>query len=161
MKIGPDTGTASPNVIGNVFGGGAGVKTHGYSALTRGNTYVTVQSEAQVGHNVYGGGQIAAVGKYYLGTEENQSQHPGLSVGMPYSLVDEGLGICNVTVKGAATITGSVFGGGKGKDPENLDFAKPEGTAASNYHTESYEINSHMPKRMMNDYAGKNTYWEY
>ena len=161
VKIGPDTGTASPNIIGNVFGGGAGVKTHGYSALVRGNTYVTVQSSAQVGHNVYGGGQIAAVGKYYLVTADNVADHPGLSVGMPYSLVDDGLGICNVTVKGGATITGSVFGGGKGKEPENLNFAKPQGEEATNYHTSTYDIDDHMPKRMMNDYAGKNTYWEY
>jgi hypothetical protein len=150
VKIGPDTGTGSPNILGNVFGGGAGVKTHGYSALVRGNTYVTVQSEAQVGHNVYGGGQIAAVGKYYLN-----------AAGMPYSLVDDALGICNVTVKGDATITGSVFGGGKGKEPENLNFVKPQGVEATNYHTNTYDIDNHMPKRMMNDYVGKNTYWEY
>jgi hypothetical protein len=161
VKIGPDTGTSEPTIEGNVFGGGAGVKTHGYSALVRGNTYVTLQSKAKVEHNVYGGGQIAAVGKYYLVTEDNQAEHPGLEVGMPYSLVNEELGICNVTVKGDAEITGSVFGGGKGKEPENLDFTKPQGTATSNYHTESYEINDHMPKRMMNDFAGKNTYWEY
>ena len=147
VKIGPDTETASPNIFGNVFGGGAGLKTHGYAALVRGNTYVTVQSSAQVGHNVYGGGQIAAVGKYYLNT-----------AGMPYSLVDDGLGICNVTVKGDAAITGSVFGGGKGKDPETFDFAKPSG---SDYHTSSYNIDTHMPKRMMNYYDDHNTYWEY
>ena len=150
VKIGPDSETASPNIYGNVFGGGAGVKTHGYSALVRGNTYVTIQSSAQVGHNVYGGGQIAAVGKYYLN-----------AAGMPYSLVNDQLGICNVTVKGSAAITGSVFGGGKGKDPENLDFVKPQGVEATNYHTESYDIDDHMPKRMMNYYENHNTYWEY
>ena len=161
VKIGPDSGTSTPVVEGSVFGGGAGVKTHGYSALVRGNTYVTVQSSAQVGHNVYGGGQIAAVGKYYLVTDDNQTEHPGLSVGMPYSLVDDGLGICYVTIKGDAEITGSIFGGGKGKVPENLDYTKPQGAAASDYHTTSYDIDAHMPKRMMNDYARKNTYWEY
>ncbi len=153
-----DDENSDPQILGNVFGGGEGLKTHGYSALVRGNTYVTVQSSANVGHNVYGGGQIAAVGKYYLVTAENQAAHPGLSIGMPYSLVSDELGICNVTIKDNATITGSVFGGGKGKEPENLDFAKPSG---SDYHTSSYNIDVHMPKRMMNDYAGKNTYWEF
>ena len=161
VKIGPDTGTASPNIIGNVFGGGAGVKTHGYSALVRGNTYVTVQSSAQVGHNVYGGGQIAAVGKYYLVDAAYKEAHPesNLEIGMPYSLVSDELGICNVTVIGSAAITGNVFGGGKGKEPETFDFEKPSGT---DFHTASYDIdNGHMPKRMMNDYPGKNPYWEY
>ena len=158
VKVGPETGIGSPEVKGHVFGGGAGLKTHGYSALVRGNTYVTVQSSAKVSHNVYGGGMIAAVGKYYLVTAENLSEHPGLSVGMPYSLVNDGLGICNVTVKGDADITGSVFGGGKGKKPDNLNFAEPSG---ADYHTDSYDIDDHMPKRMMNDYAAKNTYWEY
>ncbi len=162
VKVGPDTGIGSPEIKGNVFGGGAGLKTHGYSALVRGNTYVTVQSSAKVNHNVYGGGQIAAVGKYYLVTTENLSAHPGLSVGMPYSLVSDELGICNVTVKGDADISGSVFGGGKGKEPEeNLDFTAPETNQTDNYHTNSYDIDDHMPKRMMNDYANKNTYWEY
>ena len=135
VKIGSDTGTGSPNILGNVFGGGAGVKTHGYSALVRGNTYVTVQSEAQVGHNVYGGGQIAAVGKYYLVDAAYKEAHPesNLEIGMPYSLVSDELGICNVTVIGSAAITGNVFGGGKGKEPENYTFAD----------------NAHRPKRMM------------
>ena len=122
VKIGPDSGSGSPEIMGNVFGGGAGVKTHGYSALTRGNTYVTVQSGAKVGHNVYGGGQIAAVGKYKVKLKNNPLTPPDapadLPVGMPYSLVSDNLGICNVTVKGSAEITGNVFGGGKGKDPE-------------------------------------------
>ena len=135
VKIGPDTGTASPNIIGNVFGGGAGVKTHGYSALVRGNTYVTVQSSANVKHNVYGGGQIAAVGKYYLVDAAYKEAHPesNLEIGMPYSLVSDELGICNVTVIGSAAITGSVFGGGKGKEPETYTFAD----------------NANRPKRMM------------
>ena len=161
VKIGPDEGTSTPDIKGNVFGGGAGVKTHGYSALVRGNTYVTVQSSAQVGHNVYGGGQIAAVGKYYLVDAAYKEAHPesNLEIGMPYSLVSDELGICNVTVIGSAAITGNVFGGGKGKEPETFDFEKPSGT---DFHTASYDIdNGHMPKRMMNDYPGKNPYWEY
>ena len=164
VKIGPDSGTSEPTIKGNVFGGGAGVKTHGYSALVRGNTYVTVQSSANVEHNVYGGGQIAAVGKYYLVDAQYKLDHPetNLEIGMPYSLVSDGLGICYVTVKGGAEITGSVFGGGKGKTPENFDYTAPQ--SGDDYHGENegdYDIVDHMPKRMMNDFAGKNTYWEY
>ena len=40
-------------ITGNVFGAGAGIKTHGYSALVRGNSDVTVQGAAQVGGSVY------------------------------------------------------------------------------------------------------------
>ena len=123
VKIGPDTGIGSPDVKGNVFGAGAGVETHGYSALVRGNTYVTIQSSAKVGESVYGGGKIAAVGKYYLVNQEYLDTHPGtkLEIGMPYSLVSDELGICTVNVKGKAQIgykgTGHVFGAGKGQEP--------------------------------------------
>ena len=57
-------GTGKPNITGNVFGAGAGVKTHGYSALVRGDATVTVQGVAQVGGSVYGGGEIASVGRF-------------------------------------------------------------------------------------------------
>ena len=118
VTIGPETGTSNTDIKGSVFGAGAGVKTHGYSALVRGNTYVTVQGDARVEENVYGGGQIAAVGKYNLVTKTNQSEHPELEVGMPYSLVDENLGICNVTIQGSADIAGNVFGAGQGVVPK-------------------------------------------
>ena len=144
VKIGPDSGSDAPEIKGDVFGAGAGKETHGYSALVRGNTTVTVQGEAKVYENVYGGGEIAAVGKYYLVDEAYKAAHPEskLEVGMPYSLVDENLGVCNVTIKGSAKIgyngTGHVFGGGKGKVP-----AYYLGT------TESYASINDMPYRMM------------
>ena len=72
VKIGPDTGTGAPTINGSVFGAGAGVETHGYSTLVRGNTTVTVQSGAKVKQNVYGGGEIAAVGKYSLVSRPRQ-----------------------------------------------------------------------------------------
>ena len=104
-------GTASGTdveISGNVFGAGAGKETHGYSALVRGNATVTVQGNAQVGKNVYGGGEIAAVGRYGLDGS-----------GMPNTLVSGGE--CTVTVKGYAEIgykgTGHVFGAGMGVTP--------------------------------------------
>ena len=88
--------------IGNsVFGAGAGLATHGYSALVRGNTTVTVEDNAQIGHSVYGGGQIASVGKYGL----DEHKMPSILLGGGYCIVD---------VKGSAHVTGDVFGAGKG-----------------------------------------------
>ncbi len=126
---------SKPTIIGNVFGAGAGLKTHGYSALVRGNTEVTVQGVAKVGKSVYGGGEIATVGKYNLvqktdvDTPEHRTQfladHPGvdplIEVGMPYSIVSDNLGICTVSVKDNAVIgqsgAGDIFGAGKGIIP--------------------------------------------
>ena len=112
---GTANGTAAPAITGSVFGGGAGVETHGYSALTRGNTTVTVEGNASVGHSVYGGGEIASVGKYGLDTDN-----------MPSIL--QGGGYCYVTVKGYATIEADVFGAGEGVkshfDSTNSDVTK-------------------------------------
>ena len=112
---GTANGTAAPTITGSVFGGGAGVETHGYSALVRGNTTVNVEGNAAVGHSVYGGGEIASVGKYGL---DNQN--------MPSIL--QGGGYCYVTVKGYATITKDVFGAGEGVkshfDKDNVDESK-------------------------------------
>ena len=104
IGVGTGEGSFAPNITGSVFGGGAGLETHGYSALVRGNTTVTVQGNATVGNSVYGGGEIASVGKY--GLDENE---------MPSILM--GGGSCYVTVQGHATIGSDVFGAGKGIDP--------------------------------------------
>ena len=56
--------SAAPTITGSVYGAGAGLATHGYSALVRGNAAVTVQGTALVGGSVYGGGEIASVGKF-------------------------------------------------------------------------------------------------
>ena len=70
-------------------------------------------------------------------TLDNKDQHPGLEVGMPYSLVDENLGVCSVNVKGSAEVTGHVYGAGKGVVPHYYT------------NTESYTSTDDMPKRMM------------
>ena len=119
VKVGNGEGTAGgasvPIITGSVFGGGAGVETHGYSALVRGNTKVTVEGNAGVGHNVYGGGEIASVGRYALDSNK-----------MPSIL--QGGGYCYVTVQGRATIGDDVFGAGKGITPHfdktNSDVTK-------------------------------------
>ena len=108
VTIGPETGTCTLDIKGSVFGAGKGVVTHGYSALVRGNTTVTVQSNAVVEKSIYGGGEIASVGKYGLDAK-----------GMPSEL--KGGGDCVVTILGAVQIGtnggGNVFGAGKGETP--------------------------------------------
>ena len=128
VTIGSATGDSAPTITGSVFGAGAGVETHGYSALVRGNTAVIVQGNAKVGNSVYGGGQIAAVGRY------------SLTNGMPTGLVSGGQ--CKVTIRGNAEIgtvsQGDVFGAGMGVTPHYY----PVGT-------DSYSDNGDKPKRMM------------
>ena len=121
--------TSAPTVQGNLFGAGKGVNTHGYSALVRGNATVTVQGDAKIGHSVYGGGEIASVGRYNVADAAYHTAHPEVEVGMPYSLANSGSGYCTVIVRGNAEIgpdgmqmtrnggpddTGHVFGAGKG-----------------------------------------------
>ena len=133
VTIGLEEGTGEPVIEGNVFGAGRGAHTHGYAALVRGNTTVTVQGEAKVRKSVYGGGEIASVGKYNIADAAYHAEHPEVLVGMPYSLVSDNKGICNVIVKGNAVIgpegsmemkaaggpddIGHVFGAGKGVLP--------------------------------------------
>lgn len=119
VNIGEGDGTAggssTPTIRASVFGGGAGVETHGYSALVRGNTYVTVKGNAVIGHSVYGGGEIASVGRYGLDEQK-----------MPSIL--QGGGYCYVKVQGYAQITDDVFGAGEGITPhfdkDNSDHSK-------------------------------------
>ena len=66
VEIGSAAESDAPEVKGSVFGAGAGLETHGYSALVRNNTNVTVQGYAKVRNNIYGGGEIAAVGRYWV-----------------------------------------------------------------------------------------------
>ena len=117
VKIGDGAGvaegepTSAPNITLSVFGAGKGLATHGYSALVRGNTEVTVEGNAKVGKSVYGGGEIASVGRYGLNADK-----------MPNILLDGGE--CKVNVQGYAVIgpenasddKGNVFGAGKGVD---------------------------------------------
>ena len=143
VTIGSATGDSAPTITGSVFGAGAGVETHGYSALVRGNTAVIVQGNAKVGNSVYGGGQIAAVGRYGLD-----------SSGMPSTLVSGGE--CVVTVQGNAVIgangIGNVFGAGMGVDESKKTY--------------TYADNANRPKRMMT-YASElytdanKTFWEF
>ena len=128
---GVENGTKTPIIYGSVFGAGSGRKTHGYSALVRGNSTVTVQGNAWVQKSVYGGGEIATVGKYTVDA----------SSGLP--TIPERGGLCTVTVKGWAEIgpdnmqmtadggpddTGYVFGACKGTLPYDgyTDAQKPQ-----------------------------------
>ena len=118
--------TPAPLIKGSVFGAGAGVETHGYAALMRGNSAVTIQGNANVRQSVYGGGEIASVGRYWVKTLPKLDGAPdppeGLPLGMPYETRSGG--DCTVIVRDNAIIgsdgtddAGNVFGAGKGVDP--------------------------------------------
>ena len=108
VKIGPDTGNDIADIKGNVFGAGAGLETHGYSALLRGDVIVTVQGKAEVGGSVFGGGEIASVGRFTV------------VKGLPTKPLSGGS--CVVTIKddakiGTGSTGGDVFGTCKGVEP--------------------------------------------
>lgn len=118
--------TSAPLIKGSVFGAGAGVETHGYAALMRGNSAVTIQGNAKVNQSIYGGGEIASVGRYWVKTLPKLDDAPeppeGLPLGMPYETRSGG--DCTVIVRDNAIIgsdgtddAGNVFGAGKGVDP--------------------------------------------
>ena len=128
IGTGTGSGTFAPTIHGNVFGAGAGLETHGYSALVRGNSNVTIGGSAAVRKNVYGGGKAATVGKYWVShfsEDPNEAPPAGFPDGMPYKTRDGGF--CRVTIQGQATIgpasgdaseeAGQVFGAGKGVSP--------------------------------------------
>ena len=128
----PGDATSAPAIAGNVFGAGKGISTHGYSALVRGKSSVTVEGNAKVGGTVYGGGEIASVGRFNVADEAYHASHPEVPIGMPYSLKEDQAayksGTCEVVIGGYAEIgpddmqmpqfTGHVFGAGKGFLPE-------------------------------------------
>ena len=108
----PANETPAPTIAGNVFGAGAGKETHGYSALLRGDAKLTIQGNARIGLNVYGGGEEASVGRFKI------------VGGLPSEPEDDGSGDCTVNVRGNAVIgtntdenitdKGNVFGTCKG-----------------------------------------------
>ena len=118
---GSATGTAAPVITKRVFGAGKGLPTHGYSALVRGNTEVTVEGNASIGISVYGGGEIASVGRYGLNAQK-----------MPNILLEGGE--CKVTIQGYAVVgpqnaaddEGNVFGAGRGVDTPYDNTNKPQ-----------------------------------
>ena len=132
IGVGTGEGTFAPVIYGSVFGAGKGLETHGYSALVRGNSTVTIQGNAKVGYNVYGGGEMSTVGRYWvknipttLCEGETQPTPPSdLPDEMPYKTRRGGKS--TVTVQGKAQIgpgngatenAGHVFGAGKGVTP--------------------------------------------
>ena len=130
--------TSAPVIKGYVYGGGQGVATHGYSGLARGNSTVTIQGKAKVESSVYGGGELATMGRYVVVD------------GLPTTPI-AGLGICTVTIRDNAEIGrdnmvmlhldneghvingedgkplppddyGHVFGAGRGASPGNYTY---------------------------------------
>ena len=171
-----EAGTSSPLIKGSVFGGGKGKETHGYAALVRGNPTVTIQADAKVEGNVYGGGEIASVARYNVPKNEDDVEAAiaagyDAHLGMPYALANDWSGNCNVTVRDNAEIgpngmkmyhegeaddkpddKGHVFGAGKGILPKIYDYDPTDKTT--------------MPRRMVlyDDEVhttANSDYWEY
>ena len=128
VTIGIASGTG-PVIMGDVYGAGQGVPTHGYSGLTRGNTTVTVQGSSKVMGSVYGGGEMASVGSYNIATTQALADEYHVEVGMPYGLKSGGKNTVVVTdsaeigpdnmvmhnkVTGKPDDKGHVFGAGRG-----------------------------------------------
>ena len=149
VTIGTESGEDVPIIEGSVFAAGAGINTHGYSALVRGTSTVTVQGSAQVKKNVYGGGELASVGRYKVKTpanEEDDDVPATLPYGMPARLI--GGGTSTVTIQDNAVIgtdnvttTGHVYGAGQGLEPSYTYNAYTE--------TDSYATRITNSKRMV------------
>ena len=119
----PTGGTSAPIINGNVFGAGKGVNTHGYSALVRGTSTVTVQADAKVRGSVYGGGEIASVGKYKVvdGLPQVLDNSQNSKSGYCYVTITDNAEIgpddMIMTKSGGPDDAGHVFGAGKGVLP--------------------------------------------
>ena len=131
----------SPIIRGSVFGAGQGVQTHGYSGLVRGNSTVTIQGVAKVGGSVYGGGEKATIGRYWINDGTTETDKPAVPSGTPmgYPYATRSGGKCTVDIKDDAEIgpdnmtmtkvggpdnTGHVFGASQGATPGVYSTAK-------------------------------------
>lgn len=131
----------TPIIRGSVFGAGQGVQTHGYSGLVRGNSTVTIQGVAKVGGSVYGGGEKATIGRYWINDGTTETDKPAVPSGTPmgYPYATRSGGKCTVDIKDDAEIgpdnmtmtkvggpdnTGHVFGASQGATPGVYSTAK-------------------------------------
>ena len=133
-----ETGTEKPKITGSVFGGGAGLQTHGYSALVRGDSKVTVQGDSKVTGNVYGGGEIASVGRFKV------------VGGLPSK--PKGGGTCTVVVKDNA-VTGDVYGSCKGVTPNYVE--------SGDNRSMSMQLYDNRPKEANGTEKAEHMYWDY
>ena len=116
--------------MGNVYGGGRGSEAAAIAGLVEGNTNVLITG-GNVYHNVYGGGALGSVGRFYV-SETPQGNMPA---GLPYWTIGPGgasggnTGIATVTITGgqigiSGRDNGMVFGSSRG------DISTPTGSPA-------------------------------
>ena len=171
------SGTSSPIIKGNVFGGGKGLKTHGYAALLRGNPTVYIQGDAKVEGNVYGGGEIASVARYKVPKTQAEvdaaiAEGYDAVIDMPYALANNTSGYCKVYIKDYAEVgpdgmkmyhadnEGNIAADDKPDDFGHV-FAAGKGLLPEVY---TYADNANRPKRMLAydaETIGAITHWEY
>ncbi len=143
------TDEGTPIIGGNVFGGGQGsnnlftcakamvgivdqgvIKTgedpDATYTLLDGGTTVRIYNGTVKG-NVYGGGEIASVGRYYVATTTADTATYHVRIGMPCYL--KAGGTSTVRVQGNATIgkdgidnSGHIYGAGQGVDPHERTY---------------------------------------
>ena len=167
VTVGLDEGTSTPVVKGSVFGAGSGLDTHGYSALVRGSSTVIVQGNAKVQQSVYGGGEKASVGRYYIATTQALADQYKVEIGEPYDLMSGGK--CTVIIQGNAEIgpdgmqmtaaggpddAGHVFGAGKGVLPY-------EGYDSTNKPWRMYRDDSGVDQKEYYDASNEADYFKY
>ena len=112
--------TNKPVIMGSVFGAGAGLRTHGYSALVRGHSSVTIEGNAKVMQSVYGGGEMATVGRYQVTNNIAEYNISGgkstVTIG-GYAEIGPNDMVMNNTTTHKPDDYGHVFGAGKGIQP--------------------------------------------
>lgn len=118
------------DINGNVFGAGKGKKEDYSLGSVKGNTYVTINGNPTIYHNIYGGGAYGSVGTYTINND----------TGLPVFTDTETTGKCTVVVNGG-TIgidgkdNGMVFGSSRG-DEGNPDENSILNKLAWTYDTE-------------------------
>ena len=150
-----------PIIMGSVFGAGQGVQTHGYSGLVRGNSTVTIQGVAKVGGSVYGGGEKATIGRYWINDGTTETDKPAVPSGTPmgYPYATRSGGKCTVDIKDDAEIGPDNMTMTKVGGPDNTGhvFGASQGATPGVYSTAQ-----HMTKdNVMVGFASKTAYLEF
>ena len=126
------------NITGNVYGGGNAANIEGNSTITIGTVDLTDKSGTTIAGDVYGGGfgattEITGVVTINMGSDESGTATGYATIGGDL-YGGSALGTVNSTQVNmfGGTVTGSVFGGGKGQTSPSSIAARNTGDATVN-----------------------------
>ena len=126
------------NITGNVYGGGNAANIEGNSTITIGTVDLTDKSGTTIAGDVYGGGfgattEITGVVTINMGADESGTATGYATIGGDL-YGGSALGTVNSTQVNmfGGTVTGSVFGGGKGQTSPSSIAARNTGDATVN-----------------------------